>query len=153
MSALWRISNHVDLSGNGGRYSHSRWSVRGPRLVFLAESPAGAMLEVLAHLPFAEGLLPDEYNLLRIEVADDCSKRHLNPPRGRAWKDNLALTQRIGSTWLGSRETALARVPSAILPATWNWLLNPEHPDASLVRIESVIRERFDTRLFHFGAR
>jgi RES domain-containing protein len=153
MSTLWRITNHVDLAGNGGRYSHSRWSLRGSRIVFLAESPAGAMLEVLVHLPFAKGALPDEYNLLRIEVADECSRRDLNPPRGKAWKDNQGLTQRIGGTWLGSRETALARIPSAVLPFTWNWLLNPEHPDAAQVRIQSVIRERFDNRLFHFGPR
>jgi RES domain-containing protein len=63
------------------------------------------------------------------------------------------LTRQIGDAWLASLETALARVPSAILPRTWNYLLNPEHPDAKQVQIAEVIKERFDNRLFRFGTR
>jgi hypothetical protein len=32
-------------------------------------------------------------------------------------------------------------------------LLNPKHPDAKKMEIAEVIRERFDNRLFRFGAR
>jgi hypothetical protein len=39
------------------------------------------------------------------------------------------------------------------MPHTWNVLLNPEHPEAEGVKIANVIRERFDGRLFRFGAR
>jgi RES domain-containing protein len=59
----------------------------------------------------------------------------------------------MGDLWLTTRETPLARVPSAIAPQTWNYLLNPEHPEARQVQVAEVIRERFDNRLFHFGAR
>jgi RES domain-containing protein len=111
------------------------------------------MLEILVHLPFAKGKLPDEYNLVHVEVPEGCSSRSLNPPQGNEWKQKVDLTQRIGDIWLQSRETALARIPSAVLPLTWNWLLNPEHADASQARIASVIHERFDTRLFHSGPR
>jgi RES domain-containing protein len=63
------------------------------------------------------------------------------------------MTRRIGDEWLASLETPLARVPSAIMPRTWNYLLNPEHPGAKQVQIAEVIKERFDNRLFRFGAR
>jgi len=39
------------------------------------------------------------------------------------------------------------------MPHTWNYMLNPEHPDATQVQIAEVIRERFDNRLFRFGTR
>jgi len=39
------------------------------------------------------------------------------------------------------------------VPRTWNYLLNPEHPDAKQVQIAEVIKERFDNRLFRFGTR
>jgi hypothetical protein len=39
------------------------------------------------------------------------------------------------------------------MPRTWNYLLNPEHPEASRTLVISVIHERFDNRLFRFGAR
>jgi RES domain-containing protein len=59
----------------------------------------------------------------------------------------------MGDAWLVSRESPLARVPSAIAPHTWNYLLNPEHPDAKKIEVAEVVRERFDNRLFRFGAR
>jgi hypothetical protein len=39
------------------------------------------------------------------------------------------------------------------MPHTWNYLLNPEHPEARRARVIEVIKERFDNRLFRFGAR
>jgi RES domain-containing protein len=153
MTTLWRISNHVDLEGNGGRLFSSRWHSQGQRIVFLAESPPGALIEILVHLPFRKGTLPVIYQLLRIAVPDECVVRPLDPPAGSHWKNRPKLTQQLGDTWLASRETPLARVPSAIMPYTWNFLLNPDHPDAAKVEVAEVIRERFDNRLFRFGPR
>ena len=59
----------------------------------------------------------------------------------------------MGDDWLAAQEAPLARVPSVIAPHTWNYLLNPEHPDAKQVQVAEVIRERFDNRLFRLGAR
>ena len=69
------------------------------------------------------------------------------------WKEHPEFTRNLGDAWLASRESPLARVPSAIAPQTWNYLLNPEHPDAKKIEVVEVIRERFDNRLFRFGAR
>lgn len=150
---LWRISNFADLRGSGGIHSPSRWSTAGHRIVYLAESPPGAMLEILAHIEFEDGELPDEYQLLAIDVPEKIEVREIEPPSRADWKARLRLTQRIGDAWLNSRETALARVPSAVMPRTWNILLNPAHADAAEVKIREVIRERFDNRLFRFGSR
>jgi RES domain-containing protein len=119
----------------------------------MAESPAGALLEVLVHLQIEDDELPDEYQLLEISVPEDLSILELGPPSIVAWKEHPELTQRVGDAWLASVETVLARVPSAIVPNTWNYLLNPEHPDAKQVQIVGVIHERFDSRLLWFGSR
>jgi RES domain-containing protein len=153
MKTLWRISNHADLGGWGGRKFESRWSSLGRRIVYLAESPAGAMLEVLVHLRDKDGQLPAAFSLLEIESPDGLSALDLLPLAEASWKENQDATQKIGDTWLMSHETPLARVPSAIMPRTSNILLNPEHSEAGQVRIVSVIRERFDNRLFRFGGR
>ena len=153
MATLWRISDHVDLVGWGGEKFSSRWTSLGRRVVYMAESPAGALLEVLVHVELEEDELPDEYQLLQISVPDDLSVRELDHPLPPDWRERQRITQRIGDQWLASRETPLARVPSAIAPHTWNYLLNPEHPDAAHVEIVEVIQERFDNRLFRFGTR
>ncbi|HEX4030206.1 MAG TPA: RES family NAD+ phosphorylase [Terracidiphilus sp.] len=152
MKTYWRISNHTDLGGWGGRKFASRWSSLGKRIVYMAESPAGAMLEVLVHLQDKDDQLPSTFSLLEIESPEDAGIRELLPLAEASWKGQPDLTRQIGDAWLASRETPLARVPSAIMPRTWNLLLNPEHSDASRIKIVSTIRERFDNRLFRFGA-
>ena len=150
---LWRISDYIDLKGEGGRKAGARWHTAGSRIVYLAESPMAALVETLVHLDVDGEDTPDFYTLLEISVPDRFAIRSLDPPAGNEWKQELELTRRMGDTWLASLETPLARVPSAIAPHTWNYLLNPEHSDAKQIRIVEVIKERFDNRLLRFGAR
>jgi len=155
MITLWRISNYLDLSGEGGRSSSARWHTEGRLIVYLAENPASALLERIVHLTDRNegGGLPRFYQLLRISVPDDVGTRHLNTLAPADWKENPEFTRLIGDSWLASLETPLARVPSVIAPYTWNYLLNPEHPDAKLVQVAEIIQERFDSRLFRCAAR
>jgi RES domain-containing protein len=111
------------------------------------------MLEALVHLTDREDDLPRTFTLLEVEISEALAVRDLMPLAEADCKRQQQVTQRIGDAWLASRETPLARVPSAIMPHTWNVLLNPEHPEAEGVKIANVIRERFDGRLFRFGAR
>ena len=109
------------------------------------------MLEVLVHLEFADGELPERYQLLEIHVPDELPVQELKPNAESDWKTVVEVTRAIGDEWLGLGQSALARVPSVIMPRTWNILLNPLHSNAAQVRIVSATRERFDNRLFRFG--
>jgi RES domain-containing protein len=155
MMILWRISNFSDLSGKGARLASGRWHTEGRLVVYLAETPAGALLERIVHLTDSneDGFLPRFYQLLRVSVPEEIAIKQLSVPFPTDWKEHPDFTRRIGDAWLASKETPLVRVPSVIAPQTWNYLLNPEHPDAKQVVVAEVIRERFDYRLFRFGAR
>lgn len=153
MTKLWRISNYPDLSGEGGRIASARWHTEGRPVVYLAESPAAAMLERIVHLAGREGRLPRTYDLLEVEAGEQLAISNLDPPVESPWKQDVAITRTLGDGWLAAGASALAQVPSVIVPRTWNFLLNPLHPDASQVRVASVIRERFDNRLFQLGRR
>lgn len=111
------------------------------------------MLERMVHFVDANGRVRRTYDLLHLEGPDSLVVANLEPPRNADWKGHHDLTRPIGDLWLSSGESPLARVPSAIVPRTWNYLLNPEHPDAVKVKIVSVMHERFDNRVFHFAAR
>lgn len=139
---LWRISEFADLSGAGGTLASGRWSTRGPPIVYSAESSALALLEVLVRASI--GRPPDDYQLLRIEADDDIARTEYPKSavpaldQSRAW----------GDAWLSAGETALARVPSAIAPFSYNMLINPEHPDAAAIRVAAHGRWPWDRRLF-----
>jgi RES domain-containing protein len=145
--ALWRISNFRSLSGDGGLRYSARWHTAGRPIIYLAASAAGALLEVLVHLELSEDELPSAYTLLRVEAPADIAVEELSAGRGDAWKTDLALSRRAGDAWLRAGKTALARVPSAILPDTWNYLLNPLHPETKRVRIAAATKASFDARL------
>jgi RES domain-containing protein len=66
---LWRISNYADLSGEGGLYFEGRWHSVGRRVIYCAETPAGALLETIAHIPKKQ-IMPKDYQLLKIDIPD-----------------------------------------------------------------------------------
>ena len=144
---LWRISNHHSLKGEGGRIAPARWHSGGAPIVYLAASPPGALIEILVHLQLKESNLPPTFTLLRISVPDRLRISTLAVPAGDAWKSDEAITRSLGDAWLKSRRSALTRVPSAILPDTFNYLLNPLHSDAARITIAEVKSAVLDPRL------
>ena len=126
-----------------------RWHSQGSRVVYLTDHPASALIEVLVHLEVDPEDLPDNYQLLAVEVPDHVRFDTIEEDRiARGWRDDPALTRKLGDEWLGENRTALVRVPSAIVPAAVNWLLNPAHPDSGSVRIAGILQAPFDPRLF-----
>jgi len=143
---LWRISRHWDLKGAGGLHAPGRWHHRGAPVVYLAETPAGALLEVCVHTSAND--VPPSYTLLALQVEESISMETLDastlPPD---WIDHVKVTREIGSAWLQSQRSALFRVPSALLPATFNVLLNPVHTDAARIIIDSAYNFPLDPRI------
>ncbi len=151
---VWRISDFADLRGNGGLYASGRWHTRGHPIVYFADHPASALLEVLVRLEVDVDDLPDSYQLLEVEIADDIATRAetIGDQLPEDWNISPAITRKIGDDWLTLGRDALLRVPSAIVPSATNWLLNPQHPDAARMSVANAIRTPFDPRLLRHTA-
>jgi RES domain-containing protein len=146
---LWRISNHADLSGVGGLYASARWHTQGKPVVYLAETPSAALLEILVHLELQEAERPDPYRLLKVEVDEGTAFEEVDlSSLSSEWQKDEQQTRARGDAWAEKGETALLRVPSAIAPETWNWLLNPRHKDAAQARIIASATYPYDPRIF-----
>ncbi|MGO9209074.1 MAG: RES family NAD+ phosphorylase [Terriglobales bacterium] len=145
---LWRISRHSTLEGHGGLLASARWHTQGRPVVYLAETPTGALLEVLVHLELTPDSLPSHYGLLKVEAPDAISIRTLGPADlSGAWVGDVISTRTIGDEWLASDSAVLLRVPSAIVPETFNVLLNPVHPDAGRLQVLWHEQYPWDARL------
>ncbi len=147
---LWRISNYLDLSGLGGLRAAARWHKAGAAIVYTASSPASALLEVLVHLELNDPLqLPSHYQLLKIIVPDSLEMASVEESSlAPNWRENVFATRDIGDSWLRTKSTALLAVPSALVPDTKNYLLDPQHLDAKKISIVGHGRFPFDFRLF-----
>lgn len=143
---IWRISNYADLSGIGGTLASGRWHSKGRPILYAAEHSALALLEALVHLD--RGELPDSFQLLGIDIPD--AVEFESPPQKELaadWAQDEAATRRVGDRWLRGATSLLLRVPTALVPHAWNFLVNPGHPDMAAATIASVDRAPFDGRL------
>jgi RES domain-containing protein len=146
---LWRISNHEGLDGRGGMLASARWHTQGRPVVYLAASPAGALVEVLVNLELDAARLPGSYMMLKVEAPDDILVRRIEMaslPSG--WAGDLSISRSLGDEWLAGGESALLEVPSAIVPDTFNVLLNPQHPDAGRIKVVWQRAYPYDRRFF-----
>jgi RES domain-containing protein len=143
---FWRISNHADLSGEGGLRASGRWHSAGRKIVYLAQNPATCLLERLVHLEIDEEDFPATYRTLKIEVPDTLyAAASLPPVLADGWQGDIEITQKIGNDWLDSGP-CLLRVPCVLVPETENILLNPVHSDAQSIKVVQVIDFPFDRR-------
>jgi RES domain-containing protein len=141
VTTVWRICRRpfADLSGDGARLYGGRWNTPGRPLIYAAETAALAVLEVRVHLDLDWDMLPDDYVLVAIDTAAIVAETIHEPPDD---------PQTIGDAWIESRRSALLRVPSFIVPESYNVLINPVHPDALSIQLGPVRPFRFDQRLW-----
>jgi len=145
---LWRISNHLSLAGDGALRTPGRWHSRGRRVVYCAQSPAAALLEILVHFEIDIQNLPVRYRLLKIEAPDDVPVERVSVDDVPAnWPQKTEVTRELGERWLVKGSTALLSVPSAIVPETFNILLNPAHQDAKRIVVVQTGEHAIDPRL------
>lgn len=131
---FWRISRYPDLTGMGGLIASARWHTAPRPVVYLAACSPGALVETLVHLQ--RGDFPDMLRLFTVQSITHVETTTLSPAAiAEFWQEKHTITRGLGDAWLDARSTALARIPSAIVPHGWNYLLNPAHSEARLFRI------------------
>ena len=106
-------------------------------MVYAADHPALAVLEVRVHLDLPPELLPADYVLL-----------HLCLPEPETVVAMPEDPRALGDAWLAEGRSPVLRVPSVIVPAGWTLLLNPRHPAAVAAKILSQLPFTFDPRLW-----
>ena len=143
-------NTHPDfLSGIGAERSGGRWNSKGVKMVYTSESRSLCTAELAVHLPL--GILPTEYLLVTIEIprkikVDVLPEKGLSPD----WKlfPHPDSTQRTGNAFVKESRYAVLKVPSAVVPGDFNFLLNPFHPDFHWVKVVKTEKFSFDERLF-----
>jgi len=147
---VWRIckQKHKDhaFSGEGGLYAPAHWTPQGFLVVYTAESLALASLEVFVHteslkipLVAIRAFFPDNTNIKAVDIDSLPTD----------WQQETAYPslQNIGKQWLLSNQTPVLKVPSAIIPVEFNYILNPQHPDLKLV-LDPPMEFTFDNRMW-----
>lgn len=140
----------MTLEGIGASMSKGyRWNSMFTKVVYTAESRALATLEVSVHLDLNEDLPNDRY-YVAIEIPDDVliSEVKLEDlPQDWDNKPPTTTTQIIGDDFIHYNEAAVLKVPSSIVPQEYNYLINPNHPDFTKIKVISAYKMNFDARI------
>lgn len=151
---VYRISSTKyanDLSGTGAGLYGGRWNPRGVSLLYTASSISLACLEYMAHNFHV--MQTTTMCLSKIEIPDDSSIQEI--PKNELPKDwreksyEPFTTQQLGLAFSEHAQDYVLKVPSAIVPDEYNYLLNPLHPlhNQSIIK-EQIIPFHMDNRLF-----
>jgi RES domain-containing protein len=128
----------------------ARWNSAGIFIIYTADSRALACLENVVHKGYADFLAP--FILMSILIPDDLKVSVLpikDLPNNWSKSGDLGYRscQPFGDNWILKSDSAVLRVPSALIPKESNYLLNPRHPDFARI---SIIEEEpfiFDARI------
>jgi RES domain-containing protein len=147
---LWRldrdkwVQKDCCLDGEGSSRYPGRWNKQGEQVVYTAANISLAFLEVYVHFSFKGNSSPSEIEencyrrIIQIDL-DDLEYEEITLNRlPNGWRELSAsdnydegytLLQELGSDWFQAKQTPILRVPSAIVPYEFNYLINPTHPD------------------------
>ncbi len=151
MIRCWRLvkEKHASsaFSGTGARLAGGRWNHPGDAAVYVSGSLSLAALELFVHLgpvtTTAFGLVS-----IPMEIPEELISEPPDLPKNWRAQPPPSTTKTLGSKWLRSGESCVLRVPSAIVPVEFNFLLNPNHPDFSTIEIGESRSFSFDPRMW-----
>ena len=133
------------LDGRGAALYPGRWNQPGVHLVYTSQSPELAMLELLTKVT------PTTFGLrlaLEVEVPEEAGVQDAAPTMLKhLLHGEMSSTQAYGSRWIAEGRNLVLEVPSAVLPVSSNYLINPRHPQAKQLRVIRQVEVSLDPRL------
>lgn len=148
MPQAWRIvkAKHAAtaFSGEGAAATGGRWNSRGVPVVYASSTLSLAVLESLVHLNppvlFKYVAFPIEFDAALVaSLASLPGDWAIEPPGPQS--------KSVGDAWARAHKSAVLAVPTVLIPAETNYLLNPAHPDFKKISIGKPRPFAFDRRL------
>jgi RES domain-containing protein len=149
----YRIADarHPVFDPTGAMLYGGRWNSPGKRVIYAAETYAGALLEILAH---ANGSQPPKHHQsVRITIPDDLPVETIYRDQlsGRDAEDCIA-SRAFGDKWFDGKRTVALRVPSVITQGReYNIVIHADHPQFKLLQVGTPEPVAWDARLFKFS--
>jgi len=148
----WRLikAKHREsaFSGEGALKGGGRWNQQGTAVVYVSGSLALAALEAFIHLQRAAAAIP--HVAFRVEIPENVVDELHGKDLPKNWRVEPPpdTTKQIGTDWVKASTSAVLRVPSVIVPAEHNFVLNPAHPDFKKLHISKPEPFSFDPRMW-----
>ena len=148
---FFRISDrrHVVFDGTGTYLTGARWTSAGRRVIYAAETYAGALLEILVHAAIGSVTRSDSW--IEITVPSSVSTEVVQAEEVPGWDaGDRIVSRQFGDRWYRERRTAVLLVPSLVTHGVErNILLNQDHPGFADISATAPREVDWDERLFN----
>lgn len=136
-----------DLSGTGAKLNGGRWNHEGISCIYTAESRALALVEYTAHV--SEDEIPRAISFTTYEVPEEAVLEFSTGVLPGNWRDwpHPKETRDFGTSFLKKADYLIIKIPSAVVPEEFNYIINPLHPLISKVKVLHVKDYTYDIRL------
>ena len=147
---VYRISRAKyakDLTGEGARLFGGRWNKKLSACLYTSESGALALLEYTVNVNVDD--IPRALSIVTLEVPDGSVHELTIAELPGDWSaaPAPASTKEFGSALLAKAEHLVLKIPSAVIPSEFNYLLNPNHPASAHIQIKDVQDFVYDIRI------
>lgn len=150
MPTIYRIVHeryqNDPFSGEGGLHNKSRWASKGRLVSYASDHLATATLEKLAGVKRADLMTEMVYAKAEIASEEDVFPEEELPENWDALPSPNA-TRAVGDAWLDAGDRVLLRVPSVVLPDSYNYVVNVAPSDASELQVLEVAPLLLDNRV------
>lgn len=136
-----------DLTGEGARLNGGRWNHRLTACVYTSESRSLAVLEYTVNVNIDD--IPRALSISTLKIPENNILELLIAELPGDWRATPApaSTKDFGTQLLKKAEFAVIKVPSAVIPDEYNFLLNPFHNESSKFSIVDVQDFIYDVRI------
>ena len=145
---VYRITTANHASGLTSPGVAGRWNTTGTYVIYSSFSRSLACLENIVHRSSSQLMLP--FRCMVIDLPDGLDIETATADRiGLNWfsGESLRICQEIGNKWIIQGRTCILKVPSAVVPKEFNFVLNTAHPDFRKITIQGIEDFEFDKRL------
>jgi len=148
---VFRISAEkyaTQLTSSG---SANRWNKRKQFVIYTGSSRSLSSLELVVHRASIQPTIA--YKVMIIYIPDDEAlyQQIARKDLPQNWRSISAYPylQEIGSTWYEEKQSLILKIPSAIIPQEYNYIINTTHPDFNTtIQLIDVEDYFWDSRLF-----
>lgn len=140
---LAKYANSLTASGRA-----ARWNPNDLEMIYTAGSRSLACLENIVHRNQIG--LNQSFKVMTIEIPDDLLILNItqkNLQEGWTEFHHMPITQKLGEDWIKEEKSAILKVPSAIINAEYNYLINPQHIDFKSIKLLKSETFVFDKRI------
>ena len=124
---IGRTKYAKDLTGEGARLNGGRWNHKLTACVYCSESRALAVLEYTVNVSIDD--IPRALSITTIEIPDVGIHELKEPDLPGNWKEVPApsSTKDFGTNLLKAALKPVIKIPSCVITAEFNFILNPAH--------------------------